>query len=497
MAYTTRSTGRPRIHRIAAVSVALATLSLTQSTANAVDTADTLPDPVVSVLDGLTPHPLTVADGVERTTYSSDTSDIVVRVAVIDPDKGAVSLNSTFGKAVGVKETTSAMLATVKDAPYVGVNGGFSVSAKDEDAAGAIIHEDRSIPMMTSVQEDIVQGASCTNGQNSVVLQHGRPHFTRVKTSLAITSDKKTAGTGDDVTRIIDGVNRYPGWIPFCQQEATDRSLPVKRDADGNPLKDEDGDFIRLDENGRAIKNGPHYQDDSEIVVFTSAYGQKTPTPGHTPFVAADNAQGVEVAIDKDGYVTAISPTRGGMDIPPNGMVLQGIGQTQVDAGAKWLTDNVAVGTKLTYKQSVEDVGFTEEETDDEEIPLNPAYPSVDIVNGTHQLMRDGKVTASTDGNTRLDPRTAIGADGYGRTLFVTVSAKAEDARLGVGIYDLAKIMQDLGAIDALNLDGGGSTTFVVDGQVKNELADKGVERPVYDSVYAGRGGFGVPAAGN
>ncbi|MFJ6797166.1 phosphodiester glycosidase family protein [Streptomyces sp. NPDC091268] len=497
MAKTTRSTGRPRMRRVAAVSAALATLALTQSTANGVETADTLPDPVISVLDGLTPHPLTVADGVERTTYSSDTSDIVVRVAVIDPDKGAVSVNSTFGKAVGVKETTTAMLNTVKEVPYVGINGGFSVSTKDEDANGAIIHEDRSIPMMTSVQEDVVQGAACMNGQNSVVLQHGRPHFTRVKTSLTITSDKKTAGAADDVTRIVDGVNRYPGWIPFCQQEPTDKALPVKRDADGNPVKDEDGNYIRLDENGRAIKSAPHYQDDSEIVVFTSAYGQKTPTPAHTPFVAADNAQGVEVAVDKDGYVTAMSSTRGGMDIPANGMVLQGIGLTQADAGAKWLTDNIAVGTKLTYNQSVTDVGFTEETTDDEDIPLNPAYPSVDVVNGTHQLMRDGKVVAPTDGNARLDPRTAIGSDGYGRTLFVTVSAKADNARLGVGIYDMAKLMQDLGAIDALNLDGGGSTTFVVDGVVKNELADNGVERPVYDSVYAGRGGFGLPAAGN
>ncbi|MET9674696.1 phosphodiester glycosidase family protein [Streptomyces sp. NPDC006482] len=491
---TTRFRGRPRTRRIAAVSVALATLALTQSTATAAN--NPAANEVTSILDGLTASPLTVTEGIERTTYSSASSDLVVRVAVIDPDMGAISLGSTFGTAVSVKETTTAMLDTVgttgNDAPYVGVNGSFSVAAMDQDAAGKPIREDRSVPMVASVQEDVVQGASCMNGQNAVVLQHGRPHFTRITTSLEITSDKKTPGLTDDVKRSVDGVNRYPGWIPFCRQELSDRYLPFTKDAAGN--------VTYYDEKGRALKSGPYYEDDSEIVVFTSAYGQKTPLPEHTPFVAADNAQGVEVAVDKDGYVIAVKSTRGGMDIPPNGMVLQGIGQTQADGGAKWLTDNVEVGTKLSYRQSVKDIGFTAETTDDEDIPLNPAYPSVDVINGTHQLLHNGEVVASTGGNDDLDPRTAIGVDGWGRTILVAVTAKAQD-RLGVPIYDLAKIMEDLGAVDALNLDGGGSTTFVVDGQVKNVLSDekdgKGIERPVYDSVYAGRGGYALPATAN
>ncbi|MFF3319995.1 phosphodiester glycosidase family protein [Streptomyces sp. NPDC003035] len=481
--------------RITAVSVALATLALTQSTATAVN--DPSANKIASILDGLTAHPETVTEGIERTTYSSASSDLVVRVAVIDPDMGAISLGSTFGTAVGVKETTTAMLDTVgttgNDAPYVGVNSSFSVAAKDQEADGDAIREERSIPMMLSVQEDVIQGASCRRGQNAVVLQHGRPHFTRITTSIEITSDKKTPGTTDDVKRTVDGLNRYPGWIPFCQQESSDRALPAERDATGKVL-------YYKDENGRALKSGPYYEDDSEIVVFTSAYGQKTPYPEHTPFVAADNAEGVEVAVDKDGYVIAVKPTRGGMDIPPNGKVLQGIGLTQADGGAKWLTENVEVGTKLSYAQSAKDIGFTDETTDDEDIPLNPAYPSVDVINGTHQLMRNGEVVATVSSNTGLDPRTAIGVDGWGRTILVAVTAKAQD-RLGVPIYDLAKIMEDLGAVDALNLDGGGSTTFVVDGEVKNILADevdgKGVERPVYDSVYAGRGGYALPATAN
>ncbi|MFF8607134.1 phosphodiester glycosidase family protein [Streptomyces sp. NPDC015346] len=507
---TESSSGR-RLRRIAAVPVALATLALTQSaTTAATAAADPTTNDVASVLDGLTPHRLVVAEGIERTTYSSPSSPLVVRVAVIDPDLGAVTLDSTVGAAVSVKETTTAMLATVgttaTDAPYVGVNGGYSVSHKGQDAERRAISEDRSLPMVASVQEDVVQGASCARGQNAVVLQHGRPHFTKVTTTLEITSDRKTADVTDDVKRSVDGVNRYPGWIPFCPQGACDRPLPYKKDAAGEPVLDEDGHKVYLDENGLEISGGPYYEDDSEIVVFTSAYGQKTPEPGHTSWVKADNVQGVEVAVDQRGYVTEKRSRRGGMEIPPNGMVLQGIGTTQSDAGAKWLDDHTQVGAKLTYTQRVTDIGFPRETAtglvndtaDDEDLVLDPAYPSLDVINGTHLLMRNAKVAAAPGDNDNTDPRTAIGTDGWGRTLLVTVTSTTDGVRHGVPIYDLAKIMEDLGSVDALNLDGGGSTTFVVDGQVKNAISNGGgVERPVYDSVYAGRGGHALPAPAN
>ncbi|MFJ1730720.1 phosphodiester glycosidase family protein [Streptomyces sp. NPDC088254] len=113
-------------------------------------------------------------------------------------------------------------------------------------------------------------------------------------------------------------------------------------------------------------------------------------------------------------------------------------------------------------------------------------------------MMRDNEVVAPEEGgNEEPDPRTEIGTDASGRTLLVVVTSKTEGERLGVPIHDLAETMQDLGAVDALNLGGGGSTTFVVDGHVKNVVSDPGgVERPVYDSLCAGRGGHGLPATG-
>ena len=65
----------------------------------------------------------------------------------------------------------------------------------------------------------------------------------------------------------------------------------------------------------------------------------------------------------------------------------------------------------------------------------------------------------------KRNPRTIAGVDGQGRTVLVTVDGRsAED--LGLSVPEAARLARSLGMVDAINLDGGGSTTMVVDGSV-------------------------------
>ena len=48
-----------------------------------------------------------------------------------------------------------------------------------------------------------------------------------------------------------------------------------------------------------------------------------------------------------------------------------------------------------------------------------------------------------------------------------------------MSLVELARLMLTLGAFEAINLDGGGSTTMVVDGRVVNSPSDKTGDRPV------------------
>ncbi len=57
----------------------------------------------------------------------------------------------------------------------------------------------------------------------------------------------------------------------------------------------------------------------------------------------------------------------------------------------------------------------------------------------------------------------------------------------GLPLYQLARVMQDLGCSEAYNLDGGGSTTMYFNGQVINNPTTTGrsiKERSVSDIIY-------------
>jgi|GEM_PF-2501286 len=64
-------------------------------------------------------------------------------------------------------------------------------------------------------------------------------------------------------------------------------------------------------------------------------------------------------------------------------------------------------------------------------------------------------------------PRTLLGRRGDGTILLVTVDGRQTDAK-GMTLEEATNFMQSLGAVDALNLDGGGSTTFYLGGKVRN-----------------------------
>jgi hypothetical protein len=79
-------------------------------------------------------------------------------------------------------------------------------------------------------------------------------------------------------------------------------------------------------------------------------------------------------------------------------------------------------------------------------------------------------------------PRTGVGFDKEkGRILLITVDGR-RDQSVGMTLGEFARLYRSLGAEWALNLDGGGSTTTVVRGDVVNRPSD-GSERPVSSSL--------------
>lgn len=106
-------------------------------------------------------------------------------------------------------------------------------------------------------------------------------------------------------------------------------------------------------------------------------------------------------------------------------------------------------------------------------------------ITGNKFLILDGVVQVIND--REMHPRTAIGIDrDTGEVLMLLIDGRQSFSR-GYTMVELAELMQDLGADEALNLDGGGSSTMVARGPsggmgVVNSPSD-GAERMVANAI--------------
>jgi phosphodiester glycosidase len=101
----------------------------------------------------------------------------------------------------------------------------------------------------------------------------------------------------------------------------------------------------------------------------------------------------------------------------------------------------------------------------------------------TPMLVRDGQTVPSSPGALReRHPRTGLGLTEDGSAMFVTVDGRRASA-VGMTLQEFAAFMQSMGAVWAINLDGGASTTMVVRGAVANSPSDPNGERRVRTAV--------------
>ncbi|WOX13238.1 phosphodiester glycosidase family protein [Streptomyces sp. N50] len=196
-----------------------------------------------------------------------------------------------------------------------------------------------------------------------------------------------------------------------------------------------------------------------EIVSFTEEWGADAPSE---PFGST------EVLLAADGTVLGTRTPAGG-PLPRGGSSLYGIG-----GGATWLRaharkgEHIAVSTRLTGA---------------------PARGTVDTaLGGSAWLVRDGALDQDVARlGTGREPRTAAGVTADGTLLLVAIDGRAKGVSAGATPTEAGRLLLSLGAVDALNLDGGGSTTVVVDGELRNSprSTDNGpvTERRVADGI--------------
>jgi exopolysaccharide biosynthesis protein len=131
-------------------------------------------------------------------------------------------------------------------------------------------------------------------------------------------------------------------------------------------------------------------------------------------------------------------------------------------------------------------------------VPLAPGAEHTVVVGGGPRLVRAGRVAVSARAEgfappqapaffgsfvAGRQPRTLAGVRPDGRLLLVTVDGRRPGWSAGMTLYEAARLMISLGARDAINLDGGGSSAMTVGGELVSRPSDRAGERRVSDGL--------------
>ena len=143
--------------------------------------------------------------------------------------------------------------------------------------------------------------------------------------------------------------------------------------------------------------------------------------------------------------------------------------------GNRWLID------QLTALQSGDTVDI------DITSPDPRWETAVTAVGGLYKMVTDGQVENGLDAGQA--PRTAVGIRADGSTVFYTVDGRQSGYSVGASMTQVAKRLVELGCVEAVCMDGGGSTTIgaTLPGQnsfsIVNSPSD-GAERTVSNAIF-------------
>ncbi|CAH0345347.1 phosphodiester glycosidase family protein [Bacillus sp. CECT 9360] len=350
----------------------------------------------------------------------------VVNILEIDPEKFKGQIIPELGTGiVPGKEKLTALAA--RTGAIAAINGGYFVVGPSDGTEG-------DLAGVSVIGGKLISEA--VNGRTSLLLTGKRASIASVETQLTVKGS-------DGAKRELDGLNRKPGFIRGCGGIGDTFDFPKH-------------DFTCTDS--------------GELIQFTSVFGSTT-EPG----------DGVEVVLNSAGEVTEVRNSRGGA-IPSEGSVLAGTGDA-----ADWLLAHGKKGTKMKVNTKI----LADKQ------PLK-ASKKTGIVNGGPRLLRDGKedITAVSEGfhwsdnpefyyrfGERRNPRTLAGVTEDGKILLVTVDGRQPHYSVGANFKESARIMKALGAVDAVNLDGGGSTAMTIGSDIVNRPSDPAGERAIGDAI--------------
>jgi len=381
------------------------------------------------------------------------------------PPRPRQRLLAALAAALGVGALTTGLAAPAWAADMP-IPAGFAVTARDWAAGGVehIVLTKTTPPMVVNVAR-ITAGAPVSLRavlSNDTVAGDGPRLETtsrmcaRVHCLLGINADFAGVGTDQPLGAFVtDGeLLRSPSNTHHQLSLTGDGRLTDQTFAWTGRLMTTDLEQLSFD--GVNVDRAP-----GKIVLYTPAFGPttNTPTPGADLVVRVVEPAG-EFRLGQTALVEVLALNEGAQDgpIPPGGAVLSADGAGADALRALW--GRVSGGAASNQ-------AFLRLETTDIDVR--------ESVGGSPILVKDGKRWFTDPGDNFTNgrhPRTIVGWTPGGDTLLVTVDGRQPETSVGMTLHEATDFMIGLGASEAMNLDGGGSTTFVRNGSVVNSVSD-------------------------
>ncbi len=218
---------------------------------------------------------------------------------------------------------------------------------------------------------------------------------------------------------------------------------------------------------GRSITiNGLNRQrGNNEVIVYTPEFHRTTLTL----------PDGVEILV-RQNRVTIVRDHTGSNPIPEDGIVVSASGTRREE-----LLKRIKKGMRLKIRTIL-----TPLEAETKQL----WQMAQAIVGGSPQLIHKGRLEISRELEgikeefvTTRHPRTAIASLPDGKMLLATVDGRQPGVSVGMSLTQFASLLLEFGAVEAINLDGGGSTAMVVNHKLVNKPSDAAGERAVSDAI--------------
>jgi hypothetical protein len=352
----------------------------------------------------------------------------LLHVAIVNPHRFAGRALAYHGSAIASKQTVPAASAALGS--LAATNGGFFTIDTPLAAVNGV---------NTGLSAYRGRIESLANGDRAAIVFDGR-RPARIE-NLTTSARLRAGASSIDIL----GINRLPGSAEDCGVAGFAPTSAPRQNT---------------------LCTGAN-----DLVLFTPMFGAPLPA-------APASGPALQVVLSPQGRVESAGAPGGAL--PAGDSAVQAIGSDVV-----WLRAHAQVGRTLTvFERLRTDAGAP--------VALGP---DTSIASAGPVLLRGGHVDIDAVDEGVLDPRdlndytfsayrharTFVGVDRRGRLLLATADGIPAVSE-GLTLTEEAELMRSLGAVNAMNLDGGGSTQFAAGGQLINDASSTPL-RPVGDTI--------------